>query len=172
MWTKPAAHVWHEFAAGLAGLKALATMLNRCSTPLTAGVRWTRLAALLVSVVMLGCSEAGAPDSESEATAPASSSAEPVAALPATVADLLPEGAGRVLVLDNCGACHAVACSTIGQRTLARWDSLREDHHDKASSLSEADLVTIFAYLSTNFSESQPEPIVPPHLLEGGCTPF
>jgi mono/diheme cytochrome c family protein len=121
---------------------------------------------------MLGCSEAGVPERDGDAAAPASSSAESAAPAPATVADLFPEGAGRALVLDNCGSCHAVACSTIGQRPLARWDGLREDHRDKASSLSEEDLRTTFAYLSANFSDSQPEPTVPPHLLEGGCTPF
>ena len=91
---------------------------------------WTPLAAVLAPVVMLGCSEAAAPDLESAMVAPAVSSVEPVASSLTTVADLFPEGAGRALVLDNCGACHAVACSTIGQRTLARWDGLREDHRD------------------------------------------
>jgi mono/diheme cytochrome c family protein len=133
---------------------------------------WTMRAAFLVPLMMLGCSEAVAPDLESDAVAPTAVAGTPAAPPPATVADLFPEGPGRSLVLDNCGACHAVACTTIGRRTLARWNSLRDDHRDKVPGLRETDLGTLFAYLSGNFSDNQPEPTVPPHLLEGGCTPF
>ncbi len=142
------------------------------SLPTAGHPRWTPLATLLVPVLMLGCAEAGTPEPERDMVASGPPAAEAAAPSPATVADLFPEGPGRALVLDNCGACHAMACSTIGQRTLARWDGLREDHRDKASSLSEQDLGTIFTYLSANFSDNQSEPTVPPYLLEGGCTPF
>ena len=95
-----------------------------------------------------------------------------VAAQPASLADIFPEGLGRPMVLDSCGACHAAACAAIGQRTQARWESLRQDHRDKLSDMDDADYDVLFAYLSENFNDSRPEPVVPPQFLEGGCTPF
>ena len=136
---------------------------------------WLLLVAIAAGLLLAGCGDAGAP--EGEIVKPATSSSEPAAKLaklaePATVGDLFPEGLGRQLVLDTCGVCHAAACSVIGQRPAARWDNLKEDHRDKASSLSEEELETLFAYLKEHFSDSKPEPRVPPHFLEGGCTPF
>lgn len=137
---------------------------------------WIRSSVIVILVLAgglsTGCSEVSAPgpDAAPPASVPAPAPAAP--AQPATVADLFPEGPGRDLVLNNCSACHAVACSAIGQRTAARWDSLREDHRDKVSSLGEQDLNTLFAYLKENFNDTRPEPTVPPAFLEGGCTPF
>ena len=123
-------------------------------------------------LLLLACGNCGsAPESESAKSAPsASKAADPPA--PATLADLFPEGAGRSLVLESCGSCHAVACAAIGQRTAARWDSLKADHADKVPSLSEQDRETLFGYLKEHFSDSQPEPKVSPDLMVGGCTPF
>ena len=138
----------------------------------TREVSWMAVSVVLGSALIAGCS-AEAPGLEGEDTAPAAMAAAATAVEePATIADLFPEGAGKTLVLNNCSSCHAVACSAIGQRTSARWDNLKEDHRDKASSLGEEDLETLFAYLKVNFSDSQPEPNVPPHFLERGCTPF
>lgn len=142
---------------------------------------WIKTAGSLVVAIIAGgallsgCSEVSAPGSEEAppASAPqAGTGADATPAQPATVADLFPEGPGRDLVLNNCTACHAVACSVIGQRTATRWDSLREDHRDKVSSLSEQDVNTLFAYLKERFNDTRPEPTVPPAFLEGGCTPF
>ena len=136
---------------------------------------WLLVVAIIAGALLVRCGDAGSP--QSEIVEPATSSSEPAAKLaaspePATIGDLFPEGLGRLLVLDTCGVCHAVACSAIGQRTAARWDNLKEDHRDKASSLSEEELETLFAYLKEHFSDSKPEPRVPPRFLEGGCTPF
>lgn len=131
--------------------------------------------ALLVGAIGVGCSDTPAPAVDGDE---ASTGSEPMAATdpepapPETVADLFPEGEGRSLVLDTCGSCHAVACSVTGQRTLARWEGLKDDHRDKASNLAEEDLDSIFAYLSGNFNDSTPEPMVPAHFLDGGCTPY
>ena len=92
--------------------------------------------------------------------------------MPKTLNELFPEGLGKPYVLETCGSCHAIGCSLIGQRTLARWDNLKEDHRDKVASLNEQELETTFSYLKEHFSEGKPEPKVPPHFLEGGCTPF
>jgi len=127
------------------------------------------------AALAVGCGEAAAP-SVAEMPSNAAPAPPPAApaqgAEPASVADLFPEGPGRELVLNNCSSCHAVACSAIGQRTAARWDSLKEDHRDKAASLGQQELDTIFAYLKSHFDDSQPEPRVPAEFLEGGCTPF
>ena len=131
--------------------------------------------AVAAAALLLGCGNGASP--ESEIADPATLSSEPGATEadspePATVGELFPEGLGRQLVLDTCGACHAIACSAIGQRTAARWNNLKEDHRDKASSLSEEELETLFGYLKEHFSDSKPQPRVPPHFLEEGCTPF
>ena len=141
---------------------------------------WTRDGSLTVAIGLLagclamGCSDAGAPaleGGEAMGSEPmAATDAQPTP--PATIADLFPAGGGRDLVLNTCGACHAVACSVIGQRTATRWNSLKNDHRDKVSNLAEEDLESIFTYLTENFDDSKPEPMVPSHFLEGGCTPF
>ena len=136
---------------------------------------WLLVVAIIAGALLVRCGDAGSP--QSEIVEPVTSSSEPAATEaaspePATIGDLFPEGLGRLLVLDTCGVCHAVACSAIGQRPAARWDNLKEDHRDKAPGLSEEELETLFAYLKEHFSDSKPEPRVPPHFLEGGCTPF
>jgi mono/diheme cytochrome c family protein len=88
---------------------------------------------------------------------------------PTTAADLFPPGAGRDVVLNNCGTCHNLACSTIGQRAAARWESLKASHIEKVS---DADREAAFGYLAAHFNDSTPEPVVPPKFLAGGCTPF
>jgi hypothetical protein len=85
------------------------------------------------------------------------------------VADVFPAGKGKDAVLSSCGSCHNVACSAIGQRTSERWDSLKASHKDNVPG---ADLDAIFGYLKANFNDSRPQPNIPPHFLEGGCTPF
>ena len=90
---------------------------------------------------------------------------------PQTIGDLFPEGEGRSLVLNNCAACHAVACTAIGQRTQARWDAIEAAHGDRVPGLSESEVNTLFSYLSSNFNAALPEPSVPPAFLAVGCTP-
>lgn len=130
---------------------------------------------VLTSVLIAACG-GSEPSPESGASASgqapaAAASASPVAE-PASVADLFPPGAGRDMVMNTCGSCHAVACSTIGQRSAARWNSLKEGHRDRLQNTSTADLDAIFGYLATHFNDTTPEPKVPPRFLEGGCTPF
>ena len=138
---------------------------------------WTNgdaVVMILAGFLLAGCSAPGGPPPQDESAESAALEAEPAAALagPATVADLFPEGSGRLLVLEACGSCHAVACSAIGQRTMARWDNLKEDHRDKVPGMSEEDLETLFAYLKEHFDDSKPAPAVPAHFLAEGCTPF
>src|SRR5262245_19027592 len=131
------------------------------------------LGALLIANA---CSQVDAPAPGSQsAAAPASGQGAPPAASaasapePASVAELLPTGPGRDQLLSNCASCHNLACSIIGQRTAARWDSLKESHKEKVS---DADLEAVFTYLKTRFNDANPEPKVPAKFLQGGCTPF
>ena len=126
-------------------------------------------AIVALSLYIVGCgSDAGS----SEQGVQQASDPPPVAAAPASLADIFPEGLGQSMVIDSCGACHAAACAAIGQRTQARWASLKDDHRDKLSDMNDADYVVLFTYLSENFNDAKPEPVVPPQFLEGGCTPF
>jgi hypothetical protein len=137
--------------------------------------------ALSALVGVLACSDAKAPaNSSGQASSASAKPAAPVAqsgavgapaAGPevANVADIFPAGQGRDVVLNSCGSCHNLACSAIGQRTSARWDSLRESHKDK---ITDADAAAAFTYLQSNFNDAKPEPKVPAKFLQGGCTPF
>jgi hypothetical protein len=139
--------------------------------------------SLVALIASLAC-EAGAPARTAEPSLPpaaaqagrpqAATAAQPAASAsaagePANVADIFPQGAGRDVVLNNCGSCHNLACSAIGQRTADRWKSLRESHKDKVT---DADATAAFGYLESHFNDTRPEPKVPPKFLQGGCTPF
>lgn len=134
------------------------------------------LASVLVVSATLACTEAGAPGTDKPAatTTGASPAASPAPAAsaapePKTVADIFPPGAQREAVMNNCGSCHNLACSAIGQRSPERWKALEEGHKDKVTG---ADMHAMFEYLAANFNASKPEPKIPPRFLEGGCTPF
>lgn len=124
---------------------------------------------IAVTLFMAGCGGASGP---AEQEAEQASESAPVVAAAASLTDIFPEGLGRSMVLDSCGACHAAACAAIGQRTQARWASLKQDHRDKLPDMNDADYEVLFAYLSENFNDANPEPAIPPQFLEGGCTPF
>jgi mono/diheme cytochrome c family protein len=131
------------------------------------------------TLTLTACGDGGAPATQDPGAPPASTPAATAQAGPEvpgngprTVADLFPEGEGRQIVLNNCASCHAVACAAMGQRPSSRWNDLREAHREHVPSLSEEELQTAFAYLQTHFNDQQPEPYIPPHFLERGCTPF
>jgi hypothetical protein len=134
------------------------------------------LASLLVVSAAVACTEAGAPGTDKPAATTANNAAPAASAAPAatapepkTVAEVFPAGPQKEAVMNNCGSCHNLACSVIGQRTPERWKALEEGHKDKVSG---ADMHAMFEYLAANFNASKPEPKIPPRFLEGGCTPF
>jgi cytochrome c5 len=137
------------------------------------------LAVILGAWLLTGCSKPGTPAAES--VQPTTAKPEPTPAPPAadvkssaplTAASIFPAGPGKDLVLNTCGSCHPVACTAQGQRTAERWESLKNGHKDKLTSVGSADLETTFAYLKANFNESKPEPKIPPEFLQQGCPPF
>lgn len=133
------------------------------------------LATLFIVSSTLACSEAGAPGRDTPATtgnsATPAASAAPAATAPEfkTVADVFPAGPQKDAVMNNCGSCHNVACSAIGQRSPERWKALEEGHKERVTG---ADMHAMFEYLAANFNAAKPEPKIPPRFLEGGCTPF
>jgi len=136
-----------------------------------------RVAAVLFAALLItGCSGESVPEGNAttqtasvQSSAPASVPA--AAPAPATIGDLFPEGEGRVMVLNNCSSCHAVACAAIGQRTLSRWTAIQSAHMDRLPGLSEPQMDTLFRYLAASFNDSLPEPNVPAAFLAAGCTP-
>ncbi len=80
--------------------------------------------------------------------------------------DYLPKGAGRDLMLRDCTSCHSFVPIVTDQRPNERWQSLKNDHRDKAPGTSEADYNTVFAYLMENFNNTKPEPKFPNWFLQ------
>ncbi len=83
---------------------------------------------------------------------------------------VIPPAPGRDLLYNNCTSCHSVVCSLIGQRTQGNWETIRKGHADRVPGLSQADQDVLYAYLVENFSDSKPEPELPPELREQGCS--
>lgn len=139
---------------------------------------WKKVAlAAIGCAVLAACGETGgeAVIADDAGDAEASVEAPPVAEMaaePATIADVFPEGPGKEIVLANCASCHAVACAAIGQRPVNRWQELADAHSEHVPSLSDEQREAAFAYLAENFSADDPEPNVPAAFLERGCTPF
>jgi cytochrome c5 len=139
---------------------------------LRTGYRGLAAGIALAALLLQACGGGSAPqDAATTSAAPQTMAAAPrqVTAAPANVADLFPPGDGREPVVNSCGSCHNLACAVIGQRTSARWDTLKTSHGDKVTGV---DLDVAFNYLKSHFNDSQPEPAVPPDFLNGGCTPF
>ncbi len=85
--------------------------------------------------------------------------------------DLFPSGPGKELVLDNCGTCHSPACPVFGQRTADHWQSVKQNHRNRVSGMSDADYNTLFDYLEQNFNDKTPEPNASPALkANSSCT--
>lgn len=137
-------------------------MLTKCPGLACAGL-------LLVTLLGAACGQAEAPSEQPASTAVPAAAAAPAAPVPTNVSQIFPEAPEKALVMNNCAACHNVACSAIGQRSAARWQDLRQAHSDRVPGV---DLDTLFAYLQTHFDDRKPAPNVPPEFLEGGCTPF
>jgi hypothetical protein len=131
------------------------------------GIRIIAVAALLLA----GCGK-NAPPQENGKTSAAAQSPPAASAKLFSLQSVFPAGEGRDMVLSTCGSCHSVVCSTRGQRTSERWDTIRKDHADKVTGQTPAELDTMFAYLKTNFNDTRPEPQVPADLAQQGCTPF
>lgn len=141
-------------------------MSTKWPGPVCAGLL---LATVLAAVLATACGQAQAPSEQPAGVAAPAAAAAPLAPVPTNVSQIFPDAPEKELVMNNCAACHNVACSAIGQRSAARWQDLRQAHSDRVPGV---DLEKLFAYLQTHFDDSKPAPNMPPEFLEGGCTPF
>ena len=135
------------------------------------GTRMLRAELLFVVIVSLsllgGCRESANSRPEPARNASAAASAEKF-----TPASVFPAGPGRDMVVSSCGSCHSLLCGARGQRTAQRWDTIKESHRDKLTSVSGPDLDTMFSYLKKHFNDTKPEPSIPAEFLQEGCTPY
>jgi mono/diheme cytochrome c family protein len=115
-------------------------------------------------------SPSAAPSPAPPTTAPAAAkpATSPVAAQPAaaaadqptfkTWAEVFPAGAGKESALQACGTCHGFDRVVLGQKSAERWTAVKNSHKDKAAGLSDAQLDTLFTYLSQQFGPDKPAP--------------
>jgi hypothetical protein len=133
--------------------------------------RLFRVEAFFVVIVSLsllaGCRES---DNSHPKSAQNGSAAAPAEKF--TPANLFPAGPGRDMVVSSCGSCHSLLCVVRGQRTAQRWDTIKQSHRDKLTSVSGSDLDTMFVYLKEHFNDTKPEPTIPAEFLQEGCTPY
>jgi mono/diheme cytochrome c family protein len=142
---------------------------------------------LLIGLFVAGCSSpaptsapaaasspvpTSAPAAKAATTAPAA--AQPAAAKPGgssfNVAQVFPAGPGRELVLQNCTSCHTIVPIVTGKKARGQWDVIKQSHSGRVTAMSRDDVNTIFNYLADNFGPDNPEPQLPPELLESGTS--
>ncbi len=83
---------------------------------------------------------------------------------------ILPPGKGQTLLLNNCTSCHSFVCAIKGQRSVDYWQTIKNGHRDRVSSMSDDDYNTLFSYLAENFNDKKPVPELPPALQDLGCS--
>lgn len=134
--------------------------------------------AMATSTPAVAASEPATPSPTPAAPTPEPATPTPEPATPtASVAsqrlnldEFLPPGKGRDLLIMNCGSCHSFVCAVRGQRGVGHWEQLRRQHRGNVPGLPDEDYSVLFAYLSENLNDTQPEPKLPPQLAEQGCS--
>lgn len=81
--------------------------------------------------------------------------------LPATECDT-----GRVLVMDNCMACHAFVQIVLRQYDEGGWKSLLNRHRERVRHLSDDDVTAIQKYLASKFNPEREPPELPQAIIE------
>jgi len=84
--------------------------------------------------------------------------------------DFAPSGRGRDLLIQNCNVCHSFVCAIRGQRTMEHFQNVMRDMRSRVTSITDEDYDMLFAYLVENFSDTKPEPRLPPQLSQQGCS--
>jgi mono/diheme cytochrome c family protein len=80
--------------------------------------------------------------------------------------EIFPPGEGRELVLNNCTSCHTIVPIVVLQMTKDAWELNAREHRDRVTSLSDAEVATLYAYLAANFNPGRPVPKLPKELLD------
>lgn len=74
--------------------------------------------------------------------------------------------AGRVLVMDNCTACHAFVQIVLRQYDEGGWTSLLNRHRERVRHLADDDVTTIRKYLAAKFNPERDPPELPQAIIE------
>lgn len=82
----------------------------------------------------------------------------------------LPPGKGQTLLLNNCTSCHSFVCAVQGQRSVDYWQTIKNGHRERVSSMSDDDYDALFSYLAENFNDKKPVPELPSALQDLGCS--
>jgi hypothetical protein len=80
--------------------------------------------------------------------------------------ELFPPGEGRDLVLNNCQSCHNFAPILTLQMDAQQWDRNRNDHRERVSQVSDADVQKMYDYLKKTFNPDRPVPTLPKEMLD------
>ena len=84
--------------------------------------------------------------------------------------DVLPEGAGRDLVLDNCQSCHVLVPILVLPLDEAAWYRSSLEHRERVEGLTDSEFEALYEYLASNFTPDKEPPKLPPALLDSWTT--
>ncbi len=84
--------------------------------------------------------------------------------------DVLPEGAGRDLVLDNCQSCHVLVPILVLPLDEAAWYRSSLEHRERVEGLTDSEFEALYEYLASNFTPEKEPPELPPALLDSWTT--
>lgn len=79
---------------------------------------------------------------------------------------IFPPGEGREVVLQNCTNCHTFVPIALARNTPDEWWSHRTQHRQRVPGLTDAQVDTLYGYLTTNFAPGRPLPELPEDLLQ------
>jgi cytochrome c5 len=120
-------------------------------------------------LVLTACATFLACDRQKDAsTPPPATATEQATAAPfkLNIDEIFPPGEGRDLVLNNCTSCHTIVPIVVLQMTKEAWDLNAREHRDRVTSLSDAEISILYAYLAANFNPNRPVPKLPKELLD------
>lgn len=86
------------------------------------------------------------------------------------ITDVLPEGEGRELVLENCQSCHVLVPILVLPMDESAWSRNGLEHRERVEGLSDEEFTTLYDYLSSTFTPERPKPELPPALLDTWTT--
>ena len=118
-------------------------------------------------LVLTACATFVACDRPEEASTPSLATEQTIAApLKLNIDEIFPPGEGRDLVLNNCTSCHTIVPIVVLRMTKEAWELNAREHRDRVTSLSDAEVATLYAYLVANFNPNRPVPTLPRELLD------
>ncbi len=86
------------------------------------------------------------------------------------IRDVLPEGRGRELLLDNCQSYHVLVPILVLRMDKAAWHRNSIEHRERVEALGDEDFNTLYGYLATHFTPNRPIPDLPAALLDTWTT--